>query len=172
MDPMMELLQKRADEIGIACPVAVIEPGRSIVAEAGLTLYTVGQIKDIPGIRKYVSIDGGMGDNIRVALYQAKYKGIVANKADEPTTEKVHLCGKYCESGDILINDMPVPASIEMGDIVATFSTGAYGYSMASNYNNNPIPGVVLVKEGKSAWMVKPQTYEQIIQNNVVPDFI
>lgn len=172
MDPMMELLQKRADEIGIACPVAVIEPGRSIVAEAGLTLYTVGQIKDIPGIRKYVSIDGGMGDNIRVALYQAKYKGIVANKADEPTTEKVHLCGKYCESGDILINDMPVPASIEMGDIVATFSTGAYGYSMASNYNNNPIPGVVLVKEGKSAWMVKPQTYEQIIQNNVVPDLI
>ncbi len=172
MDPMMELLQKRADEIGIERPAAVIEPGRSVVAEAGISLYTVGQIKEIPGVRKYVSIDGGMGDNIRVALYQAEYKGIVANKANEATSEKVTLCGKYCESGDILINDMLVPASIEMGDIIALFSTGAYGYAMASNYNNNPIPGVVMVKEGKSAWMVKPQTYEQIIQNNVIPDFI
>ncbi|MBQ3782906.1 MAG: diaminopimelate decarboxylase [Lachnospiraceae bacterium] len=172
MDPMMELLQKRADEIGIERPAAVIEPGRSVVAEAGISLYTVGQIKEIPGVRKYVSIDGGMGDNIRVALYQAEYKGVVANKANEATSEKVTLCGKYCESGDILINDMLVPASIEMGDIIALFSTGAYGYAMASNYNNNPIPGVVMVKEGKSAWMVKPQTYEQIIQNNVIPDFI
>jgi len=172
MDPMMELLQKRADEIGIERPAAVIEPGRSVVAEAGISLYTVGQIKEIPGVRKYVSIDGGMGDNIRVALYQAEYKGVVANKANEATSEKVTLCGKYCESGDILINDMLVPASIEMGDIIALFSTGAYGYAMASNYNNNPIPGVVMVKEGKSAWMVKPQTYEQIIQNHVIPDFI
>lgn len=142
MDPMMELLQKRADEIGIERPAAVIEPGRSVVAEAGISLYTVGQIKEIPGVRKYVSIDGGMGDNIRVALYQAEYKGVVANKANEATSEKVTLCGKYCESGDILINDMLVPASIEMGDIIALFSTGAYGYAMASNYNNNPIPGV------------------------------
>lgn len=172
MDPMMEVLQKRADEIGIPRPAAVIEPGRSIVAEAGISLYTVGQIKDIPGVRKYVSIDGGMGDNIRVALYQAEYKGIVANKAEEVCTEKVTLCGKYCESGDILIQDMLVPESIQMGDIIALFSTGAYGYAMASNYNNNPIPGVVLVKDGQSAWMVKPQSYKQIVQNNVIPDFI
>lgn len=172
MDPMMERLQKRSEEIGIPCPVAVIEPGRSVVAEAGITLYKVGQIKEIPGVRKYVSVDGGMGDNIRVALYQAEYKGIVANKAEEPLEETVSLCGKYCESGDILIPEMKIPSSVEQGDIIAVLSTGAYGYTMASNYNNNPIPGVVLVKEGKAAWMVKPQTYDQIIQNHVIPDFI
>ena len=113
-----------------------------------------------------------MGDNIRVALYQADYKGVVANKAEEQTDATVSLCGKYCESGDILIPEMKVPSSIAQGDIIALLSTGAYGFSMASNYNNNPIPGVVLVKEGKSAWMVKPQSYEQIIANHVIPDFI
>ena len=172
LDPMMELLEKRSKAIGIERPEAVIEPGRSIVAEAGITLYTIGQIKEIPGIRKYVSVDGGMGDNIRVALYQAEYEGIVANRAQEPKDDKVSICGKYCESGDIIITDIMVPKSVKMGDIFATYSTGAYGYVMASNYNNNPIPGVVLVKGGKSAWMVKPQTYEQIVQNNEIPDFI
>lgn len=172
LDPLMAELEKRSAEIGIERPAAVIEPGRSIVAEAGITLYTVGQIKDIPGLRKYVSIDGGMGDNIRVALYQAEYDAIIANKADEEATETVTVCGKCCESGDIILTDFKIPAGVEAGDILATFSTGAYGYSMASNYNNNPIPGVVLVKDGKSDWLVKPQTPEQIIQNNVVPDFI
>ena len=172
LDPMMELLEKRSKAIGIERPEAVIEPGRSIVAEAGITLYTIGQIKEIPGIRKYVSVDGGMGDNIRVALYQAEYEGIVANRAQEPRDDKVSICGKYCESGDIIMTDIMVPKSVKMGDIFATYSTGAYGYVMASSYNNNPIPGVVLVKGGKSAWMVKPQTYEQIVQNNEIPDFI
>ena len=172
LDPMMELLEKRSKAIGIERPEAVIEPGRSIVAEAGITLYTIGQIKEIPGIRKYVSVDGGMGDNIRVALYQAEYEGIVANRAQEPKDDKVSICGKYCESGDIIMTDIMVPKSVKMGDIFATYSTGAYGYVMASNYNNNTIPGVVLVKGGKSAWMVKPQTYEQIVQNNEIPDFI
>ena len=172
LDPMMELLEKRSKAIGIERPEAVIDPGRSIVAEAGITLYTIGQIKEIPGIRKYVSVDGGMGDNIRVALYQAEYEGIVANRAQEPKDDKVSICGKYCESGDIIMTDIMVPKSVKMGDIFATYSTGAYGYVMASNYNNNPIPGVVLVKGGKSAWMVKPQTYEQIVQNNEIPDFI
>ena len=172
LDPMMELLEKRSKAIGIERPEAVIEPGRSIVAEAGITLYTIGQIKEIPGIRKYVSVDGGMGDNIRVALYQAEYEGIVANRAQEPKDDKVSICGKYCESGDIIMTDIMVPKSVKMGDIFATYPTGAYGYVMASNYNNNPIPGVVLVKGGKSAWMVKPQTYEQIVQNNEIPDFI
>ena len=158
LDPMMELLEKRSKAIGIERPEAVIEPGRSIVAEAGITLYTIGQIKEIPGIRKYVSVDGGMGDNIRVALYQAEYEGIVANRAQEPKDDKVSICGKYCESGDIIMTDIMVPKSVKMGDIFATYSTGAYGYVMASNYKNNPIPGVVLVKGGKSAWMVKPQT--------------
>ena len=172
LDPMMERMNERAKEIGIQCPVAVVEPGRSIAAEAGITLYTVGQIKDIKGLRKYVSVDGGMGDNIRVALYQAEYTGVIANKAEEAKDDKVTVCGKCCESGDIILTDFMVPKSVERGDILATYSTGAYGYSMASNYNNNPIPGVVLVREGKSDWMVKPQTYEHIVQNNVIPDII
>lgn len=172
LEPLMKRLEERAKEIGIAVPAAVIEPGRSIVAEAGITLYTVGQIKAIKGIRKYVSVDGGMGDNIRVALYQAEYDGIIANRAEELADEEVTVCGKYCESGDILLKDFKVPSTISSGDILATYSTGAYGYSMASNYNNNPVPGVVLVREGKSDWMVKPQTYEQIVQNNVIPDIL
>ena len=184
LDPMMELMKKRSEEIGIPCPTPVIEPGRSIVAEAGLTLYssivaeagltlyTVGQIKEIKGVRKYISIDGGMGDNIRVGLYQAEYEGIVANRAEEERDDKVCVCGRYCESTDIIMTDVMVPHTTRMGDILATFSTGAYGFSMASNYNNNPIPGVVLVRDGKSAWMVKPQTYAQIAQNQVVPDIL
>lgn len=172
LEPMMDLMKKRAEEIGIPCPAPVIEPGRSIVAEAGLTLYTVGQIKEIKGVRKYISIDGGMGDNIRVGLYQAEYEGLVANRAEEEKDDKVSVCGKYCESTDIIITDVMVPHTTRMGDIFATFSTGAYGYSMASNYNNNPIPGVVLVRDGKSAWMVKPQTYAQITQNQLIPDIL
>ncbi|MCR5526602.1 MAG: diaminopimelate decarboxylase [Lachnospiraceae bacterium] len=172
LDPMMKRLEERSNEIGIDMPAPVIEPGRSVVAEAGMTLYTIGQIKDIKGIRKYVSVDGGMGDNIRVALYQAEYDGVIANRAGETADETVTVCGKYCESGDILLKDFKVPSSVSMGDILATYSTGAYGYSMASNYNNNPVPGVVLVRDGKSDWMVKPQTYEQIVQNNVIPDIL
>ncbi|MCR5666901.1 MAG: diaminopimelate decarboxylase [Eubacterium sp.] len=172
LDPLMKRLKQRAGEIGIEVPAAVIEPGRSIVAEAGITLYTIGQIKEIKGLRKYISVDGGMGDNIRVALYQAQYDGVIANKAQETPDETVTVCGKYCESGDIILNDFKVPGSVQMGDILATYSTGAYGYSMASNYNNNPIPGVVMVKEGQSDWMVKPQSYEQIVQNNVMPQFL
>lgn len=172
LDPMMDLMKKRSEEIGIPCPTPVIEPGRSIVAEAGLTLYTVGQIKEIKGVRKYISIDGGMGDNIRVGLYQAEYDGILANRAEEEKDDKVCVCGRYCESTDIIMTDFMVPHTTKMGDILATFSTGAYGFSMASNYNNNPIPGVVLVRDGKSAWMVKPQTYAQIAQNQVIPDIL
>ena len=171
LDPMMDRLKERAGEIGIPCPNAVIEPGRSIVAEAGITLYTIGQIKEIKGVRKYISIDGGMGDNIRVALYQAEYDGVIANKAEEVPVEKVSVCGKYCESGDILLTDFAVP-KVEAGDVLAMFSTGAYGYSMAMNYNNNTKPGVVLVKDGKAAWMIKPQTYEQILQNDVIPEIL
>ncbi len=172
LDPMMERIIEWSEEIGMERPVVAIEPGRSIVAEAGITLYTVGQIKEIKGVRKYVSIDGGMGDNIRVPLYDAVYTGVIANKADEECTDKVTVCGKCCESGDIIIRDLMVPESVEAGDIVAVFSTGAYGYSMASNYNNNPIPAVVLVKDGKSGIMVKRQTYEQIMENQVIPEWL
>lgn len=171
LDPLMEELKKRSEELGIPLPAAIIEPGRSIVAEAGITLYKVGQIKEIPGIRKYVSIDGGMGDNIRVALYQADYDAVLANRADDEPAEKVTVCGKYCESGDILLKDYPLPEA-HAGDILAMFSTGAYGYSMAMNYNSNPTPGVLLVKDGRAEWMVKPQTFEEMTCDMVMPEML
>lgn len=167
LDPMMEKIEKFSEELNIKRPEVVIEPGRSIVGEAGITLYTVGTIKEIPGIRKYVSVDGGMTDNIRPALYQAKYEGIAANKADEPKTDIVTICGKCCESGDILIKDAHV-APLKRGDIFAVFSTGAYGYSMANNYNKNTFPAIVLVKDGQSKIMVKRQSYDDMIKNEVV----
>ena len=166
LDPMMERIEEFSKELNIERPEVVIEPGRSIVGEAGITLYTVGTIKNIPGIRKYVSVDGGMTDNIRPALYQAKYEGIVANKVDEAKTDLVTICGKCCESGDVLIKDAEV-ASLERGDIFAMFSTGAYGYTMASNYNKNPLPAVVLVKKGESKLIVKRQSYDDMIQNEL-----
>jgi len=171
LDPMMEKIAAFCDAEGFARPALVIEPGRSIVAEAGMSLYTVGSIKDIPGVRKYVSIDGGMTDNIRPALYQAVYEGILANKADSVPSETVSVCGKCCESGDILMKDTLLPPA-EAGDILAMFSTGAYGFSMASNYNLNPIPAVVLTKQGQSELIVKRQSYEQLMQNAVIPEWL
>ena len=168
LDPMMKRIEEFSKEMNINRPEIVIEPGRSIVGEAGLTLYTIGTIKDIKGIRKYVSVDGGMTDNIRPALYQAKYESVIANKAAQPSNDLVTISGKCCESGDILIRDAYMPLA-ERGDILAIFSTGAYGYSMASNYNKAPFPATVLVKEGKSEIIVKRQTYEHMIANEVIP---
>ena len=162
LKPIMERVIEFSKMLQIERPAVVIEPGRSMVAESGITLYTVGSIKDIKGIRKYVSIDGGMTDNIRPALYQAKYKGVIANKMNVSADDVATVCGKCCESGDILIKDGAF-AKAEKGDILAIFSTGAYGYSMASNYNKNPIPGVVLVKNGKSAEIIKRQSYEEMV---------
>lgn len=169
LDPVMERIDAFARDLGVDRPAVVIEPGRSIVGEAGITLYTIGSIKDIPGVRKYVSIDGGMTDNIRPALYQAVYTGMVANKAGAPAADTVTVCGKCCESGDILIRDIPIP-QVEAGDLFAIFSTGAYGYSMANNYNMNPIPAVVLVKEGRDELIVRRQTYEDLNALAVIPD--
>ena len=170
--PMMERIEAFFTELGVERPAVVIEPGRSIVAEAGLSLYTIGSIKDIRDIRKYVSVDGGMTDNIRPALYQAEYEGLVANKASEPKDDKVTICGKCCESGDILIKDCMITGTAKTGDLFAMFSTGAYGFSMASNYNSNPIPAVVLVKDGKSELIVKRQSYDDIIKNQVMPEML
>ena len=167
LDPIMEKISSYSKENNVPMPNVVIEPGRSIIAEAGITLYTIGSIKDIKDVRKYVSVDGGMTDNIRPALYQAEYTGIMANKADQELTDVVTVCGKCCESGDILISDLKI-AKPEKGDIFAIFSTGAYGYTMASNYNKNRIPGVVFVKDGKSRITVKPQSYEDILSNEVL----
>jgi len=166
--PIMERIEEFFDELGMGRPNVVVEPGRSIVAEAGITLYTIGSIKEIKNVRKYVSVDGGMTDNIRPSLYQAVYDGMVANKADKDKNDKVTICGKCCESGDILIRDIEI-ATPEKDDIFAIFSTGAYGYSMASNYNKNPIPAVVLVKEGRSELIVKRQSNYDMIRNELIP---
>ena len=141
------------------------------MGEAGITLYTVGAIKEIPGIRKYLAIDGGMFDNPRYALYQSKYTAILANRAAEAPSEKVALAGKCCESGDLIGVDFDLPKA-KIGDIVAVFSTGAYNYSMSSNYNRNLIPPVVLVRNGKGEYIVKPQSYEDLVRNDVVPDYL
>lgn len=161
-------LKEHADECGLKRPYILIEPGRSIVGEAGITLYTIGAIKDIPGVKKYVAVDGGMFDNPRYALYQAKYTAVLANRANEKPTEIVSIAGKCCESGDIVCADVALPAA-KRGDILAVLSTGAYNYSMASNYNRNLIPPVVLVQDGKAEYIVKPQSYEDLIRNDVIP---
>ncbi|MBR3843611.1 MAG: diaminopimelate decarboxylase [Christensenellaceae bacterium] len=158
--------KKGLGEIGF-----VVEPGRSIVGEAGTTLYTIGAIKNIPGIRTYVSVDGGMTDNPRTALYQAEYLCTVANKMNEEADTKVSIAGRCCESGDMLIWDTMIQ-SPAYKDILAVFSTGAYCYSMASNYNKVPHAAVVLVSKGKSALMVKRQSFEQLMENDCIPDWL
>ena len=164
VDPMMNSIEEFCSKNGIRRPGIFIEPGRWVVGEAGITLYTIGSIKKIPGVRTYAGIDGGFPDNPRPALYQAKYDGIIANKADSPKKERVTIAGKCCESGDILIWDLYVP-ELQPGDILAVKSTGAYGYSMASNYNRNPKPAVVMLSKGKPRLIVKRQTYEDLLRN-------
>ncbi len=166
----MECVSVKVKEIcaekGIKLPFILIEPGRSIVAPAGLTLYTVGGIKEIPNIRTYVSIDGGMGDNPRYALYKSEYDIEVANKAGEEKTETITLAGKCCESGDLIGENMPVQ-HVEVGDTIAVLATGAYNYSMSSNYNRLCKPAVVMVKNGKSRVIVKRETLEDLIRNDI-----
>ncbi len=168
LQALIQTVKDGCKQYGLKLPYILIEPGRSIVGEAGITLYTVGAIKDIPNVKKYVAIDGGMFDNPRYALYQSKYTAILANRAAETPTEFVSVAGKCCESGDLIGVNMNLPKA-EIGDIMAILSTGAYNYSMASNYNRNLIPAAVLVKDGKAEYIVKPQTYEDIVRNDVVP---
>ena len=164
-------VREKAAENGLKQPFVIVEPGRSIVGEAGVTLYTVGAIKDFPGVRKYVAVDGGMFDNPRYALYESKYSAVIANKADKPADEKVTIAGKCCESGDLIGKDIPLQHA-ETGDILAVFSTGAYNYSMASNYNLNAIPPVVMVDGNRADYIVKPQTYDDLLRNNTVPEWM
>lgn len=150
-------------------PKLIVEPGRSIVGPAGITLYTIGSIKEIPGVRKYVAVDGGMTDNPRVALYDANYRALVANRADRDLEEVVSIAGRCCESGDMLIWDIKLP-KLESGDILAVLSTGAYNYSMASNYNRFPRPAAVFVMEGRADLVIRRETYEDLVRNDVIPD--
>lgn len=156
-----------AEELNMELPTLTIEPGRSIVGNAGVTLYTIGTIKEIPEVRKYVAVDGGMTDNIRPALYRAEYESIIANRIVSDEVEKVTISGKCCESGDILLNDTSL-SKVESGDILAIMSTGAYGYSMASNYNKIPRPPVLMINNGEARVICKRESYEDIIKNEVI----
>lgn len=149
-------------------PEIWVEPGRSIVGEAGTTLYTVGTYKDIPGVRKYVAVDGGMTDNPRQALYESRYEAMLANRATEAEDELVSIAGKCCESGDMLIWDVNLP-KVNSGDILAVSCTGAYNYAMASNYNRIRRPAVVFVKDGQADVVVQRESYDNIVGNDVIP---
>jgi diaminopimelate decarboxylase len=166
-------VRRELQRFGLKAPRLIQEPGRSIVGEAGTTLYSVGTIKEVsiaedPGSRTYLAVDGGMSDNPRPALYDAVYTAIVANKADQPADWLVTIAGKHCET-DTLIKDAVIPKA-EPGDLLAVLSTGAYNYSMSSNYNRFPTPAAVLVKEGKAEMIVRRDTVEDLVAHDVIPD--
>lgn len=163
VDAIVKAIKKRARELALPMPAVWIEPGRSIAGPAGYNLYTVGSRKDVPGIRSYVTVDGGMGDNIRPALYQAEYDAVLANDPKAPAKETVRVAGKYCESGDILIQKQALPQT-KPGDVLAMLATGAYGYAMASNYNRNPRPAVIFVENGQDNLAIRRETFEDLIR--------
>jgi len=154
--------------INAQLPQIWVEPGRSLVGDAGTTLYTVGTSKDIPGVRKYVAVDGGMTDNPRPALYESKYEALLANRAGDANEETVSIAGKCCESGDMLIWDVELPKP-NTGDLLAVACTGAYNYAMASNYNRIRRPAVVFVRDGQSDLVVRRESLEDIVGNDLVP---
>ena len=151
----------------IRMPRVILEPGRSLVAAAGATLYTVGSVKEIPSFRNYVSIDGGMPDNPRYALYQSQYTALIANKAAEPRSYRATIAGRCCESGDLLGENMLIQKPCR-NDVLAVLVTGAYNYSMASNYNRLPRPPIVMVKDGKARLAVRRESYEDLIKNDLL----
>ncbi len=167
IEVIMTTIEEQCNLKNIRRPRILIEPGRWVVGESGITLYTIGAIKDIKGVRKYVSVDGGMADNPRHALYKAVYKAVVANKVNAACTDTVTIAGKCCESGDILIKNLKTPM-MESGDILAVYGTGAYNYSMASNYNRLRRPALVMVNDGESRVIVKRETYEDLIKHETL----
>ncbi|WNF21575.1 diaminopimelate decarboxylase [Mesobacillus jeotgali] len=156
-------VKKQASHFSMAMPEIWIEPGRSLVGDAGTTLYRVGSRKDVPNVRQYVAVDGGMSDNIRPALYQAKYEAVLANRVMDKPEETVSIAGKCCESGDMLIWDLPLPKAGDQ-DVLAVFCTGAYGYSMANNYNRLPRPAVVFLEDSKDTLVVRRETFEDMVK--------
>lgn len=161
-------LERQSARKGLRVPKLFIEPGRSLIAEAGVALYTVGAIKEIPDIRTYVSVDGGMADNPRVALYGARYQALLANRAGERASHQIALAGRACESGDVLGYDFMLPYP-EIGDVVAILTAGAYHMSMASHYNRVSTPAVVLARYGKAELISKRQTMDELTQYDVLP---
>ncbi|MRH09234.1 diaminopimelate decarboxylase [Lactobacillus reuteri] len=159
---IIKAIKTEIKETNLTMPAIWIEPGRSIAGPAGYNLYTVGSRKDVPGLKPYVTVDGGMGDNIRPALYEAQYETVLANNPRAEVVEHVRVAGKYCESGDILSQNQALPAT-KPGDVLAMLDTGAYGYSMASNYNRNPRPAVVFAEKGTAQVVIKRETYDDLI---------
>jgi len=156
-------IKKACEARSLSVPCIVVEPGRSIVASSGVTLYTVGTVKEVPNIRTYISIDGGMTDNIRTSLYQAHYEAFIANKADQPRSITATIAGKHCESGDIVVSEGPLQ-SADIGDILCVPATGAYCQSLSSNYNKQVRPGVIWVKGGNWRWVVRRETYDDLLR--------
>ena len=168
-DVIINSLNQSVKKYGIDLPALFIEPGRSIISTSGVTLYTIGSSKQVPKGKKYIAIDGGMADNPRPSMYQAQYSAEIANHKENQTLQTVTIAGRFCESGDILIKDIELPEPIE-GDILCVYNTGAYNYSMASNYNRVQKPQMVLVNNSKSDIIVNRETLEDLISHDVVPD--
>lgn len=166
MEQVSITVKETCKRLKLNIPFIMIEPGRAIVGPAGTTLYTIGAVKTIPGIRNYVSVDGGMTDNPRYILYQSEYSIAVANKIDEPADYVATIAGRCCESGDLIQEDAKIQTP-EAGDILAVFCTGAYNYSMASNYNRVPRPAVVMIKDGKPRLIIKRESYEDMVKNDI-----
>jgi len=156
-------LKQRISQLGWELPRLIVEPGRSIIGPAGVALYTVGSSKHIPGVRTYVAVDGGMADNIRPALYGARYTVLVGNRMHDQPTEKVSIAGRYCESGDILFKDVTLPP-LRPGDLIAVPASGAYCLAMSSNYNMVPRPAVVLVKDGQARLIRRRESLDDLLR--------
>lgn len=171
VERVSKIIKDKAKEYQIKVPKIIVEPGRYIVGNAGITLYEIGSIKDIPNIRKYVSVNGGMTDNPRTALYDAKYSALIANKMHVEEKEVVSIAGKCCESGDMLIWDILLP-SCAPGDILAVLNTGAYNYSMASNYNRIPKPAMVLLKDTQAEIIIERETLENIVEHDKLASWL
>lgn len=163
IDEIATAVKGHVERLQIGMPEIWIEPGRALVGDAGTTLYSVGSRKEVPNVRQYLAVDGGMSDNIRPALYQAKYEGILANRALDRVEEIVSIAGKCCETGDMLIWDLPLPKANHQ-DLLAVFSTGAYGYAMANNYNRIPRPAVVFVEKGVDTLVIRRESYEDLVR--------
>jgi diaminopimelate decarboxylase len=167
--PICDVIQDACKSANIALPKLLCEPGRSLIATACITAYTIGSSKNIPGIRTYVAVDGGMSDNPRPITYQSVYRAVVANRMSAPLTETVTIAGKHCESGDVVIKDALLPKT-ESGDILVVMSTGAYNYSMSSNYNRLPRPAGVVVANGEANLILRRETYQDLIRQDCLPE--
>ncbi len=166
VETVLHALASGCAQRGLKVPQLVVEPGRSIAGPAGMAIYSVGSIKDIPGVRRYVAVDGGMGDNIRPKLYGARYEAYLASAPDRPTNGKVTIAGKYCESTDILITDIEMP-SLKTGDVIALPAAGAYCLAMASNYNGMPRPEVLMLRDGEARVMRRRETLDDLLTTEV-----